>query len=126
MSALSRIARPRSLAVPALLLWTLGSALAWADEPADDVTEGRALYLSQQCWQCHGYEGQGGVAGVRIAPTLLPFEAFAQLVRFTNLMPAYSPKVLSDEQLRLIYAYVRSIPEPPPLEEIPELDFDQP
>lgn len=64
------------------------------------------------------------MAGVRLAPTLLTFEAFARLVRFTNLMPAYSPKVLSDEQLRLIYAYVRSIPEPPPLEEIPELDFD--
>ena len=124
MSARPRIARLRGRVVPALLFWTLGSALAWAEEPGDDVSEGRALYLSQQCWQCHGYEGQGGVAGVRLAPTLLPFEAFARLVRFTNLMPAYSPKVLNDEQLRLIYAYVRSIPQPPPLEEIPELDFD--
>lgn len=124
MSARSRIFRLPGLAVPVLLLWMLGSALAWSDEPGDDVEEGLALYLSQQCWQCHGYEGQGGVAGVRIAPTLLPYEAFARLVRFTNLMPAYSPKVLSDEQLRLIYAYVRSIPQPPPLEEIPELDFD--
>ncbi len=124
MSARSRIFRLPGLAVPVLLLWMLGSALAWSDEPGDDVEEGLALYLSQQCWQCHGYEGQGGVAGVRIAPTLLPYEAFARLVRFTNLMPAYSPTVLSDEQLRLIYAYVRSIPPPPPLEEIPELDFD--
>ena len=124
MSARSRTPRPRGLAVPVLLLWTLGSTPAWSDEPGDDVEEGLALYISQQCWQCHGYEGQGGVAGVRLAPTLLPYEAFARLVRFTNLMPAYSPKVLSDEQLRLIYAYVRSIPQPPPLEEIPELDFD--
>lgn len=124
MSARSLIPRPRGLAVPVLLLWTLGATPAWSDEPGDDVEEGLALYVSQQCWQCHGYEGQGGVAGVRLARTLLPFEAFARLVRFTNLMPAYSPKVLSDEQLRLIYAYVRSIPEPPPLEEIPELDFD--
>ncbi len=124
MSARSRNPGSRGLAVPMLLLWTLGSTLAWSDEPGDDVQEGLALYLSQQCWQCHGYEGQGGVAGVRIAPTLLPYEAFAQLVRFTNLMPAYSPKVLGDEQLRLIYAYIRSIPEPPALKEIPELDFD--
>ena len=124
MSALSRIARSPGLAVPVLLLWTLGWAPAWAEEPGDDVREGRALYVSQQCWQCHGHEGQGGVAGNRIAPTRYPYEAFARLVRFTNLMPAYSPKVLSDEQLRLIYAYVRSIPEPPPLEEIPELNFD--
>ena len=124
MSARSRIRRRRGLAVPMLLLWTLGATPAWPGEPGDDVEEGLALYISRQCWQCHGYEGQGGVAGVRLAPTLLPFEAFARLVRFTNLMPAYSPKVLSDEQLRLIYAYVRSIPEPPPLEEIPELNFD--
>ena len=124
MSARSGIAWSAGLCVGGLLLWTLGSALAWSQEPNDDVREGRALYRSQQCWQCHGYEGQGGVAGVRIAPTLYPFEAFARLVRYTNLMPAYSPKVLSDEQLRAIYAYVRSIPEPPPLEEIPELNFD--
>ena len=124
MSARARIARPPGLVVPVLLLWALGSPPAWSDEPANDVQEGLALYISQQCWQCHGYEGQGGVAGVRLAPTRLPYEAFARLVRFTNLMPAYSPKVLGDEQLRLIYAYVRSIPEPPALEEIPELDFD--
>lgn len=124
MSVLSKIARSAGLAVPVLLLGTLGATPAWSDQPGNDVEEGLALYISQQCWQCHGYEGQGGVAGVRLAPTLLPFEAFARLVRFTNLMPAYSPKVLSDDQLRLIYAYVRAIPEPPPLEEIPELDFD--
>ena len=109
-----------------MLLWVLGSAVAFPQEPGDDgdVREGRALYESHQCWQCHGYEGQGSVAGVRIAPTLYPYEAFAVLVRHTNLMPAYSPNVLSDEQLRLIYAFVQSIPEPPPLDEIPELDFD--
>lgn len=125
-------------------LWALGAAFAFAQEPdgggamdgASDaasvggnimdgqIRAGRALYESHQCWQCHGYEGQGSVAGVRVAPTLYPYEAFVQLVRHTNLMPAYSPYVLSDEQLRLIYAFVQSIPEPPPLEDIPELDFD--
>ena len=54
---------------------------------------------------------------------LYPFEAFAQLVRHTNLMPAYSPNVLSDENLRLIWEFVRAIPEPPALEDIPELNL---
>ena len=58
---------------------------------------------------------------MRIAPTLYPFEAFEQLVRHTNIMPAYSPNVLSDEVLRQIYAYVQSVPEPPDLDDIPEL-----
>ncbi len=101
-----------------------GGATDAAGAAEADVWEGRALYASHQCWQCHGYEGQGSVAGVRIAPTPYPFEAFSRLVRHTDLMPAYSPNVLSDAQLRMIYIYVRSIPEPPSLEDIPELDFD--
>jgi mono/diheme cytochrome c family protein len=39
-------------------------------------------------------------------------------------MPAYSPDVLSDAQLRDIYEFVRSIPAPPALEEISKLDFE--
>lgn len=126
MSLNRRIALSPGRGVLVMSLWALGTAIAFPQEQDDDgdVREGRALYESHQCWQCHGYEGQGSVAGVRIAPTLYPYEAFALLVRHTNLMPAYSPNVLSDEQLRLIYAFVQSIPEPPPLEEIPELDFN--
>lgn len=119
-----RNTRSAGRGVLVISLWALGSTVAYTQEPDDDVREGRALYDSHQCWQCHGYEGQGSVAGVRIAPTLYPYEAFARLVRHTNLMPAYSPNVLSEEQLRLIYAFVQSIPEPPPLEDIPELDFE--
>ena len=100
------------------------SSTGRAQEPAADASAGQALYESHQCWQCHGHQGQGGVAGLRIAPTLYPFEAFAQLVRHTNLMPAYSPNVLSDEQLRQIYEFVRSVPEPPAVEDIPELNIE--
>ena len=124
MSATPPTAQSSLRVAPILLLWVLVPTVALSQDPEETVREGRALYESQQCWQCHGYEGQGGAAGVRIAPTPYPYAAFALLVRHTNLMPAYSPNVLSDAQLRLIYAFVRSIPEPPPLEEIPELDFD--
>ena len=94
-----------------------------ADEPASSDAEGRELYLSYQCWQCHGYEGQGGGAA-RIASTAYRFNAFARFVRHPNLMPAYPPNLLSDDKLRLIYEYVLSIPEPPPLEDIPALQDD--
>ena len=124
MSTISRVAQFGSRAALVLLLWALGPVAVYSQDSDEAVREGRALYESHQCWQCHGYEGQGGAAGVRIAPTLYPIEAFSRLVRHTIIMPAYSPNVLSDEQLRLIYAYVRSIPEPPPLDEIPELDFE--
>lgn len=123
MSATPPTMRPCLRGASILLLWVFVPMAAFSQDPDETVREGRALYESHQCWQCHGYEGQGSVAGVRIAPTLYPYEAFARLVRHTNLMPAYSPNVLSEEQLRQIYAFVLSIPEPPPLEEIPELDF---
>ena len=107
----------------ALVLIGSWSVMGVAQESAADFSEGRALFESYQCWQCHGYQGQGGSAGVRIAPTIYPFEAFLQLVRHTNLMPAYSHNVLSDENLRRIYEYVRSIPEPPALEDIQKLSL---
>lgn len=99
---------------------TLGSIMVVAQESRQSEMDGRELYMSYQCWQCHGYEGQGGAAA-RIATTVYPFEAFARFVRHPNLMPAYTPNLLSDEKLHLIYDYVRSIPEPPPLEDIPGL-----
>ena len=91
-----------------------------AAQDSGDAAVGRQLFNDFQCWQCHGYEGQGGAAP-RIAPTLYPFEAFEQLVRHTNIMPAYSPNVLSDDQLRQIYEFVRTRPEPPAVEDIPAL-----
>jgi mono/diheme cytochrome c family protein len=109
-------ARAAALSVVAVLS---AGGFSSAQETADDRT-GRELFTDFQCWQCHGYEGQGGAA-VRIAPTAYPFEAFVQLVRHTNLMPAYSPNVLSDAQLREIYDFIRSQPEPPAVEDIPEL-----
>jgi ubiquinol-cytochrome c reductase cytochrome c subunit len=83
---------------------------------------GRTLYASNGCFQCHGYEGQGGVAGPRIAPSPYPYVAFSVLVRRpANVMPAYAPSVLSDGDLRAIFDYVRSRPEPPPVRDIPAL-----
>jgi mono/diheme cytochrome c family protein len=89
---------------------------------AQDDGSGRGLFTANGCFQCHGYEGQGGAAGPRIAPSPYPFEAFAALVRRpANTMPAYAPSVLPEQDLRAIYDYVRTVAEPPPLEDIPTL-----
>ena len=91
----------------------------------DDIVtaQGRALYLDFQCWQCHGYEGQGGAAP-RIASISYAFEAFERFVRFPNVMPAYPPDLLDDDSLRRIYAFVQSLPAPPRREDIPALNAD--
>ena len=73
----------------------------------------RELFVRYGCYQCHGYEGQGGEA-LRIAPSPYLFEAFAAKVRKpANEMPAYAPEVLSDADLQALYRYVRAISEPP-------------
>lgn len=83
---------------------------------------GRKLYVSYGCWQCHGYEGQGGAAGPRLAARSLPFASFSRYIRRpTNQMPPYTDKVVSDADLTHIHAYLQSRAAPPPVDSIPLL-----
>jgi ubiquinol-cytochrome c reductase cytochrome c subunit len=89
--------------------------------PAGNAETGRKLYAQYGCYQCHGYAAQGGV-GARLAPRPLAFPAFSRYVRQpTGEMPPYTGKVLSDAQLADIYAFLRSVPQPPAVDSIPIL-----
>ena len=89
--------------------------------PAGEADTGKKLFVSLGCWTCHGYEGQGGAAP-RIAPRPLSRAAFTAYVRRPpERMPNYPERVVSDEQLGHIHAYLQSRPMPPPLKSIPLL-----
>jgi mono/diheme cytochrome c family protein len=93
---------------------------AAAAEPS--AANGRLLFMKVGCYQCHGYQGQGGAAGPRIAPEPLPFDGLAAFVRTSSgEMPPYPAKLLSDSDLADIYAYLQSIPRPPTLADVPLL-----
>ena len=93
-----------------------------APAPAGNAETGKKLFVSYGCWQCHGYEGQGGAAGPRLAPRPLPFAGFSRYVRRpTNQMPPYTERVVSDADLAHIHAYLMSRPAPPPVASIPLL-----
>ena len=93
---------------------------AAAAEPS--AANGRVLYVKVGCYQCHGYQGQGGAAGPRIAPEPLPFDGLAAFVRTSSgEMPPYTETILSDGDLADIYAYLQSIPRPPALADVPLL-----
>lgn len=109
-----------SFAAAALIVFGLLITAPVFAESNPANTDGRSLYVRYQCWQCHGYEGQGGAAP-RLATTQYPFEAFARFVRYPNEMPAYTPGLLSDEQLREILKFLTSIPAPAKIDDIPEL-----
>jgi mono/diheme cytochrome c family protein len=82
--------------------------------PAGNAETGAKLWRTAGCWQCHGYEGQGGAAGPRLAARNLPWTGFSAYVRRpTNQMPLYTEKVLPTTDLAHIYAYVQSRPAPP-------------
>jgi ubiquinol-cytochrome c reductase cytochrome c subunit len=86
-------------------------------------TNGRALYVSVGCYSCHGYQGQGGQAGPRIAPDPIPYEALVTFVRNSSReMPPYSEKILSDQALADIHAYLQSVPRPPDVKSVPLLN----
>jgi len=103
------------LAGAGLALALLAGAPARAqDAPAGDGAKGKAVYLADGCYMCHGFVGQGSrMAGPRVAPMALPFEAFkTQLRTPSNEMPPYAASVLSDAEVADLYAYLRSIPGP--------------
>ena len=81
--------------------------------PAGNAETGKKLWVSAGCWQCHGYEAQGGAAGPRLAGRNLPFAGVSAYVRKpTNQMPLYTEKVLPNAELAHIYAYIQSRPAP--------------
>jgi ubiquinol-cytochrome c reductase cytochrome c subunit len=87
------------------------------------VDEGRKLYASYGCYQCHGYEGQGSSAtGPRIGPRPLPLASFSKYVRRpTGQMPPYTAKVVSDSDLANIHAFLDARPASPAVTSIPQL-----
>ena len=108
-----------------------GGQQADAPAPAADTTpappgnaeNGKKLWTTVGCYQCHGYSAQGGSAGARLAPTVPPYSVIIKYVRAPKgEMPPYTAKVISDAQLADIYAYLKSIPKPPDAKEIPMLN----
>ena len=89
--------------------------------PAGNAQNGKKLFANVGCYQCHGFEGQGGV-GPRLAPWPIAFATFSKYLRQpTGEMPPYTAKVVSVKDLADIYSFLQSIPEPSLPESIPIL-----
>jgi ubiquinol-cytochrome c reductase cytochrome c subunit len=86
-----------------------------ADTPSGNAENGKRLFNKNGCYECHGREGQGSsMTGPRIAPNPPPFEVISSYVRKpTGEMPPYTAKVISDQELADIYAFLQSRPRPP-------------
>src|SRR5258708_15189695 len=107
----------RSMSTAVVLSLVLGAVSAGTSEPERPHAD-RDVYVAYGCYQCHGYEGQGGgvYGGPRIAPRVWPFAAFAAQLRRPRgspiPMPAFSAVVLDEADLKKIYNYLLSIRQP--------------
>ena len=96
------------------------SAPQVSSDPA--VNAGAALYKKNGCYECHVNDGQGGPQGPRLGPNPIPQPRFVAYVRNpSGDMPPFTAKVISDDDLAKIYAFLQSRPTPPPVKDIPLL-----
>jgi mono/diheme cytochrome c family protein len=87
-----------------------------------NAENGKKLFLRDGCWECHGYAGQGGRDGARLAETALTSNQFTRYIRRpTGAMPAYIEKVLADTEAADIWAYVKTLTGPKTAKEVPLL-----
>ena len=107
-----------------LIVLAFVASTALAQTKAGDAPNGKRIFLRNGCYQCHGTVGQGGLAGARLAQTKLTLAGFTAYVRNPrpSNMPPYRSKVMSDQELADVYAYLQSVPPPVPLESIPILN----
>jgi mono/diheme cytochrome c family protein len=125
MDFLARVAAVVMLAAAAIVLAAPQARAQGGGQaaPSGNAENGRRLFNNFGCWSCHGKEAQGGVAGPRIGPNPPVFAGFVAYVRKpTNQMPPYTANVVSDSNLADIHAFLRSLPQPRPVREIPLLN----
>lgn len=95
-----------------------------AKPPRGDADKGRTLFIKYGCYQCHGTEAQGGgYTGPRLAPPADSLDVLVSQVRNpVKDMPPFTEKVLSDQEILDIYAFLQSIPNPPAVNSISILE----
>ena len=87
-----------------------GSQLA---APSGNAQRGKVVFeTTLRCFACHGYDGQTG--SPRLVPMARSEDIFLAYVRkpATQGMPSFA--AVSEQQLRDVYAYIRSIPQAAP------------
>jgi mono/diheme cytochrome c family protein len=88
-----------------------------------NADNGKKLFATYGCFECHGRQGAGASTGPRIGPPAISLAAVLRYVRApTGQMPPYTAKIVSDQDLTDIYTYLKSFPLPVPAANIPLLN----
>jgi mono/diheme cytochrome c family protein len=90
-----------------------------------NIQNGSRMFSSDGCYECHGGVGQGAqqTAAPRIGPPALTIDAFARYIHApTGNMPPYTTKVVSDQDIADIYAFLKAVPPVRQAKDIPLLN----
>ncbi|MBI4247291.1 MAG: cytochrome c [Candidatus Rokubacteria bacterium] len=101
--------------------WIASDAFA-ADTLPGSAERGQQAYMRFMCYTCHGTVGQGGErgAGPKLTPNPFPYVAWAAQIRKPQqVMPPYTDRHVSEQDLADMYAYILSIKPPPPAKDLP-------
>jgi mono/diheme cytochrome c family protein len=104
------------LAISAFVLAFAVNAVAQAPTlaaPTGNAQRGKVVFdTTLRCFACHGYDGQTG--SPRLVPMARAEDIFLAYVRkpATAGMPSFA--AVPEQQLRDVYAYIRSIPQAAP------------
>lgn len=98
------------------------SVIALAQDATGNADNGKRIFMKNGCFECHGTVGQGTIAGARIGPPPLNAQGLIRYVRRpAGQMPAFTEKVMSDQELTDVYTYLKTIPAAKPAKDIPLL-----
>jgi mono/diheme cytochrome c family protein len=92
-----------------------------ATAPAGNAQNGKKIFATYGCYECHGTAAQGAPTGPRLGPHPIALTAVIHELRHPNEMPPYTEKVISDAQIADVYAFLQSLPDPPKPDSIPLL-----
>ena len=100
------------------------AAPAAAQAATGNVENGKRVFMKETCYFCHGTVGQGaGSTGARLTPPARNAAGFIRYIRRpAGTMPAFTEKVVSDQDLTDVYAYLRSVPAAKSTKDIPLLN----
>ncbi len=91
------------------------AAASLAESLKGNADNGKKLFVAYGCYECHGRQGAGASTGARIGPPAISLAAVLRYVRApTGQMPPYTAKVVSDQDLADIYAFLKSFTPPQP------------
>lgn len=74
-----------------------------------ELEEGRRLYIGLGCISCHGGTGEGGTGTTIRGITRSLTEVQEQMRTPSGMMPSYGPDKITDQQIKIIYSYIKSL-----------------